>query len=111
MGVAGQSDYFALWGNTMLEMGILVALGLLVALAKLPWRGKLWVTSHPLAMDVIVFVGLTVLHWGTFSGVMAATVGALFCSLTLSAARKVIGHVENKQYIRGWFDVSSKLAQ
>lgn len=93
----------------MLEMGLIVALGLIVTLAKLPWRQKLWMTSHPLLMDVVVFVALTTVHWGTFSGVMVATVGALFCSLTLSAARKAIGHIENGTYIRGWRDVSDKL--
>lgn len=93
----------------MLEMGLIVALGLLVSLAKMPWRYKLWVTSHPLAMDVIVFIGLCAIHWGTFSGVMVATVGALFCSLTLSAARKCIGYFDNGQYVRGFWDVSPKL--
>lgn len=93
----------------MLEMGFVVALGLLVTLAKLPWRHKLWITSHPLLMDVLVFVALTTIHWGTFSGVMVATVGALFCSITISAARRVIGYIENGKYVRGWRDVSDHL--
>ena len=38
----------------MLEMGFVVALGLLVSMAKLSWRKKLWMTSHTLAMDAIV---------------------------------------------------------
>ena len=95
----------------MLEMGFVVALGLLVTLAKLPWRHKFWITSHPLAMDVIVFAVLCFLHWGTFSGVMVATVGALFCSLTLSAARRVIGYIENGRYVPGWRDYSHKLTE
>jgi ascorbate-specific PTS system EIIC-type component UlaA len=93
----------------MLEMGIIVAIGLLVTLAKLSWRRKLWMTSHTLFMDVAVFVGLTLVHWGTFSGVMVATIGALFCSITLSLARKVIGHIENGKYVRGWMDVSTRI--
>lgn len=94
----------------MIEMGFIVALGLLVSLAKLPWRHKLWVTSHPLAMDALVFVALTILHWGTFSGVMAATAGALFCSVTLTVARRVIGWVDNAGvYRRGLIDASAKL--
>lgn len=93
----------------MLSMGFVVALGLLVTLAKLPWRGKLWITSHPLAMDVIVFVALTTIHWGTFSGVMIATIGALFCSVTISLARRVIGYVEHGKYVRGFFDVGGRL--
>lgn len=95
----------------MIELGLCVALGLLVTLAKMPWRGKLWMTSHPLLMDAIVFVFLIVIHWGTYSGVMVATIGALFCSITLSVARRVIGYVDPKtrHYVRGFFDVTRKL--
>ena len=49
------------------------------------------------------------LHWGTFSGVMVATIGALTCSLVLSGARKLYGYIEDRRYVRGYFDVSSKL--
>lgn len=94
----------------MFEMSLVVALGLLVMLAKLPWRGKLWVVSHPLLMDLVVFVSLTMIHWGTFSGVMTATIAAFFCSVTLSLARRVIGHTDARgNYVRGFFDVSNKL--
>lgn len=93
----------------MLEMGFLVALGLFVMLAKLSWHRKLWMTSHPLFMDLTTFAVLTLLHWGTFSGVMAATVGALFCSIILSLARRVIGFVDKGKYVRGFMDVSARL--
>jgi hypothetical protein len=93
----------------MLETGIVVALGLIAILAKLPWRMKLWVVSHPLLIDIAVFVVLTALHWGTFSGVMAATAAALFVSIVLTIARRVIGRVEKGMYFPGWFDVSHKL--
>lgn len=93
----------------MIETGVFVALGLLVTLAKLPWRHKLWVVSHPLLMDLAVLSVLTILHWGTFSGMMAATVGALFCSLTISLAKRLIGSVQQGKYVRGFFDVSRKL--
>jgi uncharacterized membrane protein len=93
----------------MLEMGILVALGLLVTLAKAPWAFKLWCTSHPLVVDATVFVALISIHWGTFSGVMVATIGAFFCSLTLSAARWLIGHNVNGKYIPGKFNIAHKV--
>jgi hypothetical protein len=88
----------------LLENGILVALGLLVTLWKCPWKVKLWIVSHPLAMDALIFGALTLLHWGTYSGVMVATIGALFCSLTLSGARKVIGYIKANRYYPGWID-------
>lgn len=93
----------------MIEMGLVVAFGLLVSLAKLPWRQKVWMTSHPLFMDIAVFVLLSVLHWGTFSGMMVATVGALFCSVTLSLARIVIGHVDRGEYHPGWMNIGDRL--
>jgi hypothetical protein len=93
----------------MLSMGFVVALGLLVTLAKLSWPRRMWVISHPLTMDVGVFVFLTLIHWGTFSGVMVATVGALFTSITLSGARWLYGHVENGRYFPGKFNVVDKL--
>ena len=65
--------------------------------------------SYPLAIDLIIFVVLCLLRWGTFSGVMVATIGAFTCSLVLSGARKVYGFIENGLYVRGMIDVSSKL--
>lgn len=93
----------------MIEMGIVVSLGLLVILAKLPWRWKLRVISNSLAMDIAVFIVLTLIHWGTFSGVMVATVGALFTSIVLSCAKRAVGYIDGDRYYPGWFDVSNKL--
>lgn len=93
----------------MLEMGFVVSLGLLVVLAKLSWRHKMWVISHPVTIDVTVFIVLTYLHWGTFSGVMVATVGALFTSIVLSIARWLYGHVDGTKYFPGVFNVVEKL--
>lgn len=87
----------------MLEMGIVVALGLLVTFAKLSRRNRLRMLSHPVAMDVAVFALLCALHWGTFSGVMVATVGALFCSIVLSALRWAFGYIKNGQHVPGHF--------
>lgn len=89
----------------MLEMGFLVMLGMAVMYAKLSVKSRLWVNSHPLFMDLAVFVLLNVLHWGTFSGTMVAAVGALFCSITISLARKWIGYMDAGQYFPGWIDV------
>lgn len=95
----------------MLELGVLVAAGLIVTFAKLPWKWRLWMLSHPVFMDILIFAALTLVHWGTFSGVMVAGIGAMFCSLTLSAGRWAFGHVEDGTYIRGHFDIAHKLAK
>ncbi len=89
----------------MFEMGIVVALGLLVTFMKLSWRARLRMLSHPLAVDLFVFILLNWLHWGTFSGVMVAAVGALACSLMLSAGRWAFGYMVAGKHVRGKFDV------
>lgn len=89
----------------MLEMGIVVGLGLLVIFAKLSWRNRLRMLSNPVAMDIAVFALLCFLHWGTFSGVMVATVGALFCSIVLSALRWAFGYLDHGKHVPGRFGV------
>lgn len=97
----------------MFEMGLTVGLGLLITLLKAPPKVKVFILSYPVAMDIIIFVLLCLLHWGTFSGVMVATIGALVCSVVLSAGKKVYGHmmtIDGKRvYMRGMVDLSPKL--
>lgn len=85
----------------MIEMGLIVAIGLIVIFAKLGWRARLWMLSHPILMDIVIFAALTALHWGTFSGVMVATIGALTCSLVLGAGRWVFGYMQSGKYVPG----------
>jgi hypothetical protein len=85
----------------MIEMGLVVAFGLLVVFWKLSWKARLRMLSHPVAMDIAVFTLLCFLHWGTFSGVMVATVGALACSCVLAALRWAYGHMERGVYVPG----------
>lgn len=93
----------------MLENGIAVGMGLLITLVKMNWKWRMSLLSNPLMIDVIIFTALLLIHWGTFSGVMVATIGAMTCSLTLSGARWLYGHVEAGTYVPGYFDVRSKL--
>lgn len=93
----------------MIEMGVIVGIGLLVTLVKCNWSVRMWILSHPVFMDALIFIALCLLHWGTFSGVMVATIGALTCSLVISGATKIYGSVQNGVYVPGYFDVSSKL--
>lgn len=93
----------------MIEMGIVVGMGLLISLVKMNWQWRMRMLSSPFFVDLLVMIMLLILHWGTFSGVMVATVGAMTCSLTLSGARWLYGHVESGTYVPGYFDISSKL--
>lgn len=93
----------------MIEMGLMVGIGLLVTMFKLNWNWRMKMLSNPVLMDVAIFTVLTLLHWGTFSGVMVATIGALVCSLVLSAGRFLFGYIDKSGYTPGTFNVSSKL--
>jgi len=93
----------------MIEMGLIVGLGLLVTLCKMNWSWRMRVLSRPLLMDAIIFAFLIAIHWGTFSGVMVATIGAFVCSLVLSLGRKLFGYVERGEYVVGKFNVAHKL--
>lgn len=89
----------------MFEMGMFVALGLIVIFIKLPWRGRLMLLSHPVKVDVVVFISLCVLHGGTFSGVMVATIGAFLVSLCLSLGRWMFGYMAKGKHVVGKFGV------
>jgi hypothetical protein len=93
----------------MFESGAVICLGLVMWFSRTSWRTRMWLLSHPLALDILTFVFLVLLHWGTFSGVMAATVGALMVSVMLTGARKAFGYTENGKYIRGMWDMSEHL--
>lgn len=93
----------------MLESGVVVALGLIMWFAKCSWRMRMRILSYPLLIDITVFAVLTAIHWGTFTGVMAATIGALMCSILLSLGRKAFGHMDGRTYVRGMWDVQHLL--
>ncbi len=93
----------------IIESGLIVAAGLMFTFFKLSWKGRTWILSHPLIMDVTIFIVLNILHMGTFSGVMVAAVGALTCSGMLSLGRTVFGYCEGRLYYPGWYDISPHL--
>jgi len=93
----------------MIEMGIVVGIALLMSLAKMNWRWRMHVLSSPLMVDLIVLAVLMLIHWGTYSGVMVATFGAMTCSAVLSGARWLYGHTKDGTYVPGYFDVGSKV--
>lgn len=93
----------------MLEMGIIVGIGLLATLVKMSWAWRIRMLSNPLIVDIAVFTLLTFLHWGTFSGVMVATIGALTCSLTLSIGRWLFGYKVKGVYQPGKFNIAAAL--
>ena len=85
----------------MLITGLTVFLGVVLILAKLPRRMMLRALSRPLLIDLTVSVITLAIHFGTFSGVMAATVAGLLTSVATSGARKLFGYIEGNRYFPG----------
>ena len=56
----------------IIESGVIMFVGLLLLFMKLPRLLALRLPGQPLALDLVVSVAAYSLHWGTFSGVMAA---------------------------------------
>jgi nucleoside permease NupC len=85
----------------MLTTGLMIFMGVALILAKLPRRLMLKALHHDVALDVAVSVLTLIVHWGTFSGVMAATVAGLLTSLMTSGAKRVFGHIQGNRYFPG----------
>lgn len=93
----------------IIESGVIVALGLIFTFFKLSWRMRLLMLGKPLLLDIVVFVGLNIIHMGTFSGVMVAATGALVCSALISLGRKVVGYIEKGSYFPGHLNMMEKI--
>ena len=85
----------------MLMTGLMVFLGVALILAKLPRRMMLKALNHDVALDLTVSAIVLAIHFGTFSGVMAATVAGLLTSLATSGARRLFGYIDGKNYVPG----------
>jgi hypothetical protein len=85
----------------MLATGFLIFTGVALILAKLPRRTMLRVLKHDLLLDIAVSLIVLMIHFGTFSGVMAATVAGLLTSLSTSGLKKLIGYADGDNYYPG----------
>ena len=85
----------------MITTGIVVFLSVALILVKLPRRLMLRALRHDVAIDLVVTVLVLCVHWGTFSGVMAATFAGLLTSLATSALKRLFGYIEADRYYPG----------
>jgi nucleoside permease NupC len=88
----------------MIETGLMIFLGIAFLLCKLPRRLMLKALHFDVALDLLVSALVLILHWGTFSGVMAATVAGLMTSLATSGAKRLFGYIDGQgSYVPGFF--------
>ena len=85
----------------IIESGVIIFFGMLLLGIKLPRRISLRLLGNPLALDLSVSVLAYIMHYGTFSGIMAAAVAGMMCSGFTSVARYAFGYIENKRYHKG----------
>lgn len=71
----------------IIESGIIIFAGLVFLFIKLPKRLQTTLVKHELALDISMAVIAYILHWGTFTGVMAAAVAGLLTSAFTSLQR------------------------
>lgn len=85
----------------MILTGLTVFLATSFLLLKLPRKAMLKALKHDVALDLAVSAITMTIHWGTFSGVMAATFAGLLMSLATSAMRRLVGYIDNNYYYPG----------
>lgn len=82
----------------MLLTGFMIFLGTFLILIKLPRRMMLRALKHDLLIDLAVSVLTLIIHFGTFSGVMAATIAGLLTSLATSGLKRLFGYIDGNSY-------------
>lgn len=90
------------------EFGAIIFIGFLVLGMKLPKWLSLRLLGHPVKVDIAVTAIFLVLHWGTMTGVMAATLAGLMVSLLTTIARYLIGYIEKGVYVEGKFALKDR---
>lgn len=90
----------------MFETGIAVFAGLAFIFSKLRRRTALRLLNHDLLLDVAVTLLVLAVHWGSFAGVMAATVAGLLTSIATTVAKRLIGHIQGDMYFPGFIRLS-----
>lgn len=76
----------------MFEYGFFIFLGFAFLFFKCKSETRMKLLGRPLLLDITVSAVVLILHWGTFSGVMAAAIAGMLTSLFSSTLRWLIGY-------------------
>ena len=87
----------------MFTTGLAIFLGLVFIFIKLPRRTMLRWLRYDILLDLAVTLIVLVVHFGTFSGVMAATFAGLLTSVGTSLAKRLFGFIQGDKYFPGLF--------
>jgi len=86
----------------MFETGFAIFLGITFIFIKLRRRTMLRLLRYDMAIDVFVTLLTLAIHWGTFSGIMAATFAGLLTSVGTSVAKRAFGFIQGDAYYPGY---------
>ena len=94
----------------IIESGVIIFIGFLFLMIKLPNYQLAWLLGHQLKVDLIASAAAYILHVGTITGVMAAAVAGLMISAMTTIGRKLIGYTEKGSdgeyhYTSGFYNV------
>lgn len=92
----------------MFVTGFVIFLSTVLLLIKLPRRWMLRLLHHDITIDLVVSAIVLAIHWGSFSGVIAATFAGLLTSLATSGAKRAFGHIHAGRYYPGWIALDVK---
>lgn len=85
----------------IIQSGLIIFVGMLLLALKLRAKTSLTLLGHHLWLDLGVSILAFAMHFGTFSGVMAAAVAGLMCSAFTAAARYSVGYIKGGKYVPG----------
>lgn len=85
----------------MFTTGLAIFLSVAFIFVKLRRRTMLRLLRYDMAIDVGVTLLVLAIHFGTFSGVMAATFAGLLTSVGTSAAKRMFGYIQDDRYYPG----------
>lgn len=85
----------------MILSGIFIFFALVLLYLKLSTSLRLRLLGHPLMLDIGVSTFTLLVHWGSFTGIMAATIAGLLTSAATTLARRVFGYTLGKDYHPG----------
>lgn len=86
----------------MFATGFVIFASAVLILIKLPRRWMLRILHYDIAIDLAVSALVLIVHYGTFSGVMAATFAGLLTSVATTAAKRAFGYIAGSQYFPGF---------
>lgn len=90
----------------MFTTGLAIFLGLVFIAIKLPRRTVLRWLRYDALLDIAVTLIVLVIHFGTFSGVMAATFAGLLTSVCTTLAKRTFGYIQDGQYVPGFIKLN-----